>query len=527
MTGAAFASDNDEKEIKLRMRRADISLLSRHHLVRSLSKSPPLKQHLVSVYYDTPDHRLFANGLTLRVRRDRGAHLQTIKSGLAADGLTRQEWRREVAGKRPELDGFPDSKFSQRLRAIIGERPLRPVFTTDVRRTAWLLDLPEGDRVELALDVGKLRTRGREIPLCEAELELKSGDGARLFDIAQSLRESVPFEVASQSKSSRGYALASGTAAAPVKNSAIEIAAGATVEQACKAIVRNCLDQLAANEAGAKLGHDMEYVHQMRVASRRLRTAIELFAPLLDGSGPFDPAAETRWLARQLGQARDWDVLIAETLMPLCKEYGRDAGLRLLATLARGHRRQAYDAVRASLTGPRYTALQLGFGQWLARQDGDARANAAAPALPAMDFANDALTKQWKKFSGLARRHESLNIEQWHGLRICAKRLRYALDFFRSFYDPKEVKRLLDGLGEIQDSLGGLNDADTGRKLLAQALAAAGKTEGGPNEGDLARANALAHGWYAARATMPPDGFGRMWKRLGDRPLGWKRGQRR
>ena len=538
MTADPLAFHEDEKEIKLRMRRADISLLSRHHLVKSSSKSPPLKKHLVSVYYDTPDHRLFANGLTLRIRQDRGAHIQTMKSGLAADGLTRQEWHRKVAGKRPELDGFPDSRLSQKLHAIIGERPLRPVFTTDVLRTAWMLDLPEGDRVELALDVGKLTTRGREMPLCEAELELKSGDGARLFEVAQSLRESVPFEVASQSKSSRGYALAAGAAAEPVKPSNIEIAAGATVEQAFKGIVRNCLDQLAANEAGAKLGHDMEYVHQMRVASRRLRTAIGLFAPLLAGQGRFDPAAETRWLAKQLGPARDWDVFIAETLMPLCKEYRRSTGLRQLATLARGHRRQAYEGVRESLTGPRYTALQLGFGQWLARRGADARGGAEAAeglSRPAADFADEMLAKQWKRINGLARRHASLSIEQWHRLRILAKRLRYSVDFFRSFYDRREVKRLYDGLGEIQDRLGALNDADIGRKLLGTVMAAGvvAKTAGtgargrprvqAQGEADLAHAEAVIHGWYAARATLPPEGFGRLWKRLAAKPPEWKR----
>jgi triphosphatase len=523
------AIQEDEKEIKLRVRRAHVPLLSRHHLVTSSAKTPPSKRRLVSVYYDTPDHRLYANGLTLRVRRGRGANTQTVKSGLAADGLTRQEWHRQIAGRRPQLDGFPDPALGHRLHAIIGTRPLRPVFTTDVERTAWMLDLPQGDRVELALDVGKLTAGRRKIALCEAELELKSGDGARLFDLAQSLQETVPFEVTNQSKSSRGYALAAGALPAPVKIAGIEIAASATAEQAFKAIVRNCLDQLAANEAGAKLGHDMEYVHQMRVALRRLRTAIGLFAPMPAGSATFDAAAETRWLAQQLGPARDWDVFITETLMPLGKEYRRESGLRRLAVMARGQRRQAYDAARAALAESRYTAFQLAFGQWLARPDSGAPADGLAetgPAQPAADFAREALARQWKKLNGLARRHESLSVEQWHRLRILAKRLRYTVDFFRSFLDRKEANRLYEGLGEIQDRLGTLNDADIGRKLLVATLAANAGARTAVDDASLARAASLVDGWYAARATMPPKGFGRSWKRLADRLPDWKRAKR-
>jgi CHAD domain-containing protein len=131
-----------------------------------------------------------------------------------------------------------------------------------------------------------------------------------------------------------------------------------------------------------------------------------------------------------------------------------------------------------------------------------------------------------------------LSIEQWHRLRILAKRLRYTVDFFRSFYDRKQAKRLFEGLGEIQDRLGALNDADIGRKLLAAALAAGtgtpaigtGKRDRArvqpKDEAGLARAEALVHGWYAARSTLPPDGFGRLWKRLADRPPEWKRAKR-
>jgi CHAD domain-containing protein len=125
-----------------------------------------------------------------------------------------------------------------------------------------------------------------------------------------------------------------------------------------------------------------------------------------------------------------------------------------------------------------------------------------------------------------------LSIEEWHRLRIRAKRLRYSVDFFRSFYDRKETKRLYDGLGEIQDRLGALNDADTGRKLLAAAMAAvgAGKQTGarahGKDDTSLARVQALVDGWYTARATLPPEGFDRLWKRLAARPPKWRRAKR-
>src|SRR5439155_2385879 len=199
---------------------------------------------------------------------------------------------------------------------------------------------------------GEIRTAsgdGTE-PISEIELELRSGDAAALYDVAMRLMEVAPIRIEPRSKSERGYRLGEGTAAAPpgVHAEPVILDPAMTVEAALQEIGRACLAHLLRNEA-AVLATQPEGVHQMRVAERRIRSAITAFKKLL-------PAAERRWVLDELtslvdilGPARNLDVFATELLRPARAARADNVGLADLAAALEGARREAYARVEQAI----------------------------------------------------------------------------------------------------------------------------------------------------------------------------------
>ncbi len=117
-----------------------------------------------------------------------------------------------ISGDRPELDKIIDP----RLRRLFADpaiiRRLGPLFATDFRRTAWPLRFKES-LIELAFDRGEIRAEDASLPLCEIELELKSGRPEHLFELALAVHELLPVTLGGPTKAERGYALLAGSAA--------------------------------------------------------------------------------------------------------------------------------------------------------------------------------------------------------------------------------------------------------------------------------------------------------------------------
>jgi len=494
---------NKEIELKLALSPDQLGRFQRHGLLRSLARGRAHSQHLVTTYFDTDKLALKACGAALRVRRTDGkGRLQTLKLPDAANGQRTakayREYEAELDSDQPDLSRIADAEASALFADADLAANLKPVFTTEVTRRILPVRMVDAE-IEVALDVGEVRSGSQVMPICEAELELISGHPARLTELALALHESLPVRLEQRTKASRGYGLATGNRPLPVKARPVKLKRKASVAEAIPAIARDCLAQMLANEPAVIDGSDPEGVHQMRVGLRRLRAILGIVHPLLAEDISEYLREELRWLQRQLGPARDWDVFIAETLERLAAHRGAANGLGRTLRLADEARSEAYARARAAVVDPRFTAILLRAEVWLDRglwmRPG--KATRKALARPIAAFARDALEKRERKMRKLGNRASELTEAELHRLRIRAKNLRYAAEFFQNLYRRKAARRYIESVREIQDVLGTLNDAVVSHDLMAELAARAADQKGLYRA--VARVDALATGWNLGR----------------------------
>ena len=202
----------------------------------------------------------------------------------------------------------------------------------------------------------------------------------------------------------------------------------------------------------------VEAVHQMRVACRRLRAAFSLFRRFLPDDETEAFRAGFREIGRALGAVRDIDVLEANVLEPLIDEplTPDDVRERLGALRPKLAQRRTANLARAValVRAPETARLLLGLGRRIALLAADT----AADAMPFGEFADGVLKKRHRKLTRRGRKIKQQAAGDRHRVRIAAKKVRYAAEFFRCRYGEKAMNRYLDNLGDLQDVLGDLND---------------------------------------------------------------------
>jgi triphosphatase len=211
----------------------------------------------------------------------------------------------------------------------------------------------------------------------------------------------------------------------------------------------------------------------MRVGLRRLRAAISLFAALLHDPQTATIKAELKWLAGELGPARELEVLV-QRVAPMKRQRRRWRGMPLLSHEIAERRdaalKRAQDAVRSA----RFRSLTLDLtawletGQWINPQDDLVRDRGD---LPIAVYAAEQLTRRWRKVRKNGKALAKLDARSRHRLRIQTKKLRYAAEFFARLFSNKQVvkrrKRFLAALERLQDGLGDLNDIAVHEKHIA------------------------------------------------------------
>jgi triphosphatase len=452
-----------EVELKLAVNPADAPALRRHALFAGVS---PVRRQLVSVYYDTPDLLLAKKRMALRVRRAGGHWLQTLKAGGEVQGglHRREEWEFELPRGEIDLGMFAGTGLHEFDTAKL-KRELRPLFTTNFRRTAWLVKAAAGNRVEVALDQGKIISGTRALVISELEFELLAGERDSLFDLASRLQRDFALRPDSASKAERGYRLFRKERSVPVKASRVELDPAQSPPTGLRIAAHFCLTQLEANIPGVLRGNDIEWVHQARVALMRLRSVLRFAVPTDDAAARLN--IELRPFAAALGAARDWDVLIDQTLPPIAAAYRAEVETRRMFGAARRERTRARAAMRAAMSSRPFCAALLAVARWLNEP------NAAVAAAGLAQFAAARIRKRHRRLLRNATDLTALTPAQLHSMRIDAKRLRYSAECFVSLFHEKETRRYLRELESLQDALGAINDAAVAEGLVAQLQPAA------------------------------------------------------
>lgn len=505
------APTDSETELKLLVPPGASRRLGAHPLLKGAGR--PVTKKLYSVYLDTPDLDLCRRGVAFRLRKDGARWVQTVKGGgEVKSGLHRRvELETGVAGPGPDCTVIDSEAFSGLFSSPRLCAQLQPVFSTQFSRTSRIVSLTPDVTVEVCIDRGVIKCGDSIAPICELELELKSGAPWHLYELALQLLDSVPLRIENRSKAERGYALLRGESPAPVKAQAVALDTGMSVNDAFKAIVWASLNHLQANEHGMLDSRDPEYLHQVRVALRRMRSAFSTFSGALPQEEAALFVAEIKWLARALGPARDWDVFMTETLPPILRECGSHDGLAALkkqgARARTAGRRRALSAVDS----PRYQRLNLMLSGWLIAEfhlrPAD-EALLAASRAPAPAFAGAALEQRFARARKRGRKLRQLSAADLHLLRIAVKKLRYVADSFATLYDEKCIARMLARLARLQNILGAMNDAATVAGLMKRLGAKSGK--------DMIEARGIVLGWTQGRAEALKYELYSVWKAFRD-----------
>jgi triphosphatase len=507
--------DGREIELKLALAPDDMARLAERPCLSAGRLAEPTSKRLSSVYYDTPDFALAAQGIAVRVRRTGSGFVQTVKTaGTNVSGLfDRDEWEAPVASN--ELD-------TQHLRstglAVFADESLADnlslVFVTEVERLVIRLG-GDGWEAEVALDRGAVIAGDRREVISEVELELVSGTPAHLFRLAARIQEDAAARPLCLSKSERGYDLAAGRTAPVVKAKAPVLASAMTVEDSFRTIARACLEHLMLNERCLLITQAGEAIHQMRVAMRRLRSAIKVFKDVTAGPELAEVKGDLRWLLAHLGPARDAEVFLSEIVDPVLAAHPDDAGLIALRAHWRRDREAKLAAAIAAVNSRRYAAMILNLGRWVETGDWQAHSHGGARrrlAEPVTAFAARRVGKAVRRL--LKEGGETLSRlspENRHAVRIRGKQVRYAGEFFASLVPRKTTKLYLAELSQLQDVLGQLNDiAVAGSKLSGKGA-----------EAGSSRAAGLVAGWHQSRRSTLLGEADKSWKRWRAMPLPW------
>jgi inorganic triphosphatase YgiF len=467
-----------------------------------------------TTYFDTEDNALSRAGMALRVRRAGRRRIMTLKWTLegAEGAFARGEQEAIVHGETPEPFLLGPECAAMVAQATGGSALELRSQTRFRRRTATLVY--KGATIEAAQDIGRIVAGDRTSPIAELELELKDGDAAALYELACELTQHG-FRVTAAPKGLRGHWLATGEEPKDVRAIAPAVTADSSFDDLIAAILDANLRQFVGNWPALSPARP-EAVHQMRVALRRMRSALALFNKAAPCDAFVHFRGEAKRIASAMGPARDQDVLHDLVEHGPAPALGGGKSFDALLKASEKKRLAAYKAVSELIAAPATSRFVLDLQAMIARRDWrGAIAGGETPPLGAPEFAAAALSRLDKRARKRGKNLVELEPEQRHEARIALKNLRYAADFFTPLFEKgKGARKFMRAMGELQDALGAYNDSIVARAIVADIEKVAGAA--------AMRAAGAVDGWTARGAADADEHLGAVWKAFRKAPRFWQ-----
>jgi CHAD domain-containing protein len=424
-------------------------------------------------YLDTEDWLLYRAGVALRLRAE-GARLRLEAKSLGSSSsgaLERTEWAQEPpAGDPPWRDGIPEGPVETLLRPLASLHlllRLRVVARVRNQRRTWRWlrgDRPLGsvtvDQVEIGPGGDATSNGSPTLPAAafrEVEIETLNGSDEALDLARRAVEERLGLAASAETKLEAALH-ASGAHLPERDERPYALHPGdRLIDVAWKTIGRH-FGRMLWHEPGTRIGVDPEYVHDMRVASRRLRTGLDVFADVLP-EGTLEAFAEDlRWVGRALGRVRDTDVHLERVAALRAEDSGMErSALDVFARSLEIRRAKQRVRLLAVLDSERYASLVARLRSWVEAGPPPAELGTASGA-PAYSASHRLITERRDALRDAYETAErSLAPEDLHAARIAAKRLRYCIEYFAELEGSgairraKRLARFQDFLGERQD----------------------------------------------------------------------------
>lgn len=423
-------------------------------------------------YYDSPDWMIFRAGFALRVRQAREADdagspateitLKSLRRG--QNGFARRTEFSESVGNAPleEILARPDG-IGGRIRQLVGTRALAPLFHANTRRERQ--QLLEADTnlplAEVDLDETSIESpSGQAQELRRVEVECINAEPEAVSPIVEQLRAAAQLEPVEISKFRAGLTVAG--LEPPAADLAAKPAAPDTAlspsqpfADAQLVILRRYFSMVMSKEADVRSG-SVTAIHEMRVAARHLEVLLRMFR----GFGPgwaVGARGRVHGLVKRLGAVRDCDVQLAflDGALTECPAEQRSAFEPIRTRLTSRHEHARTRLLQALDSPPLRHWVQEWERHLAAATPGTARAQRASTAEVARRLVRDAeraLRKRARRIDG----HSPP--DDYHEVRIRAKRLRYTVDAFASLYGDS-AQSYAQALGKLQTVLGDYHDA--------------------------------------------------------------------
>ncbi len=445
----------------------------------SLAATDQPPYHVQDIYLDTPSRSIYQHGYACRVRRRGEQCTLTLKGLGAAQDAIHQRAEIEFELTNPltaDPRTWPDIPERQMVLSWLAEQPLEHLFT--IEQTRYKRDLYDRQRLVAQVYMDQVCIRAGESSRDWQELEAEltpTGSLDDLLRLARRLGKTYHLRPDLLSKFHHGLELLD--AGQPGQPTALpeppkSISSDEPIDQVGRRIIHLHWTRMLNCQAGARSGEDIETLHDMRVAIRRMRAALRIFAPFFSKREIRPLMTGLRQTAQILGAVRDLDVLLDQAQRYIAGRPPNHANdLDLLFATWQAQRQQARQNMLAYLDGQDYQKLVSDLRVFALPNPPRRKRKrpSVREAAPPMIYA------RWERVMSWSDHLPGASLAELHALRIECKYLRYTCEFFQPALGPTAKEVILQVIA-LQDHLGELHDADVSNHLLSGLLFPPGAT---------------------------------------------------